>query len=163
MKRMFAIWVALCCFTALFSGWAAAEAEETVMVAIMLACALYRLIGRWKSSSVLGRAAGVVLVLFPLVIGGCAGDLFVFVLFQFLLAIIYILPCRKYRQEGKLKCFSLWIAQFIVLMLLVLPTVNFRISLLWRSEASFGYAILMMPVVTVLPVVLFDLFGPNRT
>ena len=31
MKRMFAIWVALCCFTALFSGWAAAEAEETVI------------------------------------------------------------------------------------------------------------------------------------
>ena len=138
------------------------KGETTVLLSIVLSCALAGLISGWKKSSLVGRVARIVLVLIPLVICGRAGELFVFMLFQFLLSVIYVLPSRKYRQEGKLKCFALWIAQFIVVMLITLPMVNFRISLLWNSEASFGIAILLMPVIAMLPVALFDLLLPDN-
>lgn len=136
------------------------ENEVIVLPTIAMTCAVDRLIAGRKESSWVERAACIVFILLLIVVCGRAG-VFVFMLFQFLLSAIYILPRRKCRQDGKLKCFSLWIAQFIVLALLVLPTVNFRVSHLFSSEASVGVIIILMPVIAVFPVALWDVLLPE--
>lgn len=128
--------------------------ESAVLPSIALSCVFDRLIAGWKKSSWPERIACIILAIIPVVICGSAG-VFIILLFQFLLSIIYILPRRKYWQEGKLKCFSLWIAQLIVFLILSLPQ-----SL--NREASFGIAIYLMPVIATLALALYDLFSPSK-
>ena len=139
--------------------------ETTVLLAVVLSCALDSLIVNWKKFSLIERGLCIVLILLPFIVCGSMETLkkagvFISMLFQSLLSIIYILPRRKYRQEGKLKCFSLWIAQVIVVLILMLPgwfMVDFRSSLLLNSEASLGHALFLMPVMAMFPVALRDL------
>lgn len=161
-------------FAALLAGEAVAliyfaispEFETSVLLAIVLSCALDGLIVNWKKPSLIKRVVHIVLILLPLIICGIVEThkktgVFIPMLFQFLLSIIYVLPRRKYRQEGRLKCFSLWVAQVIVVGILMLPGLllfDFRMSYVFNHEISLGTAVFLMPVIAMLPVALYDLF-----
>ena len=141
------------------------EFEASVLLAIVLSCALDGLIVNWKNPSLIKRAVYIVLFLLPLIICGIMESykktgVFIPMLFQFLLSIIYVLPRRKYRQDGRLKCFSLWGAQVIVVGILMLPGLflfDFRLSYVLNHEISIGTAVFLMPVIAMLPFALYDL------
>ena len=146
------------------------QSETSVLPAVVLSLALDGLVSNWKKHSLNKRAVDIALILLPLIICGIMETnkktgVFVPMLFQFLLSIIYVLPRRKYRQEGQLRCFSLWGAQVAVVGILMLPGLflfDFRISYFLNHEASFGTALFLMPVIAALPAALADLLFPGE-